>query len=467
MNIKQNILIVDDEQPQRVILSGHLKRKGYNIFEASSGNEALKIANNNLIDIVFSDYKMPEMNGIELLKKIKENNPEIAVVIITAFGTIEDAVKAMKEGAFDYLTKPVDLDELEFIIKRISERQQLISENKILREQLKEKNKISGLIAYSEKMQNVLNTALRVAESKATVLLRGESGTGKEILAKAIHFSSMRKDKPFVAVNCAALNENLLESELFGHEKGSFTGAEKQRRGRFEIADGGTIFLDEIGDLPTATQVKLLRVLQEEQFERVGGTQTINVDVRVITATNKNIEQLIKEGKFREDLYYRINVVTILIPPLRERKDDIVHLINNFISKYLPETRKEKIEFSREAMDILMKYNFPGNIRELENIVHHSIVLSRGDVISSSDLPEQVNSISPENLLMGINDNSTLPEQVDILEKMLVTNALKKTGNNQLQASKLLGISERNLRYRLEKWGMKKDKNPQLNQPDK
>lgn len=463
MNIKQNILIVDDEQPQRVVLSGHLKRKGYNIFEASSGNDAIKIANNNLIDIVFSDYKMPEMNGIELLKKIKENNPEIAVVIITAFGTIEDAVKAMKEGAFDYLTKPVDLDELEFIIKRISERQQLISENKILREQLQEKNKISGLIAYSEKMQNVLNTALRVAESKATVLLRGESGTGKEVLAKAIHFSSMRKDKPFVAVNCAALNENLLESELFGHEKGSFTGAEKQRRGRFEIADGGTLFLDEIGDLPPATQVKLLRVLQEEQFERVGGTQTINVDVRVITATNKNIEQLIKEGKFREDLYYRINVVTILIPPLRERKDDIVHLVNHFIAKYLPETRKEKIEFSREAMDILMKYNFPGNIRELENIVHHSIVLARGDVISTSDLPEQVYNISTENLLMGINENSTLPIQVDNLEKMLVTNALKKTGNNQLQASKLLGISERNLRYRLEKWGMKKDKNQDVN----
>lgn len=466
MNLKQNILIVDDEKPQRVILTGHLKRKGYNIFEASSGSEAIKIANNNLIDIVFSDYKMPEMNGIDLLKKIKENNPEIAVVIITAFGTIEDAVKAMKEGAFDYLTKPVDLDELEFIIKRISERQQLISENKILREQLQEKNKISGLIAYSEKMQSVLNTALRVAESKATVLLRGESGTGKEVLAKAIHFSSSRKDKPFVAVNCAALNENLLESELFGHEKGSFTGAEKQRRGRFEIADGGTLFLDEIGDLPPATQVKLLRVLQEEQFERVGGTQTINVDVRVITATNKNIEQLIKEGKFREDLYYRINVVTVLIPPLRERKDDIVHLVNNFIAKYLPETRKEKIEFSREAMDILMKYNFPGNIRELENIVHHSIVLARENVISTSDLPEQVNSISPENLLLGITENSTLPEQVDNLEKMLVTNALKKTGNNQLQASKLLGISERNLRYRLEKWGMKKDKNNEVSKID-
>ncbi len=458
MNIKYNILIVDDEQSQRIILSGFLKQKGYNLFEASSGDEALKIIENNLIDIVLSDYKMPEMNGIELLKKIKERNPEIAVVIITAFGTIEDAVKAMKEGAFDYLTKPVELDELEFIISRISERQQLISENKILKEQLIEKNKITGIVAYSEKMENVLSTALRVADSKATVLLRGESGTGKEVLAKAIHYASSRKDKPFVAVNCAALNENLLESELFGHEKGAFTGADKQRRGRFEIADGGTIFLDEIGDLPLATQVKLLRVLQEEQFERVGGSQTINVDVRVITATNKNIEELIKDGKFREDLYYRINVVTISIPPLRERREDIIHLIRHFIEKYLPETRKEKIEFSREAIDVLMKYNFPGNIRELENIVHHSIVLSRGEIISTSDLPEQLKGKYSSDVVFGLDENLTLPEQVDNLEKMLVLDALKKTNNNQLQASKILGISERNLRYRLEKWGMKKGK---------
>lgn len=455
MSIRLNILIVDDEQSQRLILSGYLKQKGYNIFEASSGMEALKITDNNLIDIVLSDFKMPEMNGIELLVKLKEKNPEIAVVIITAFGTIENAVKAMKEGAFDYLTKPVDLDDLEFIIKRISERQQLISENKLLKEQLQDKNKILGIVAYSEKMENVLNTSLRVADSKATVLLRGESGTGKEVLAKAIHYSSSRKDKPFVAVNCAALNENLLESELFGHERGAFTGADKQRRGRFEIADGGTIFLDEIGDLTLTTQVKLLRVLQEEQFERVGGSQTIDVDVRVIAATNKNVEELIKEQKFREDLYYRINVVTVSIPPLRERKDDILHLINHFIDKYLHETKKDKVEFSREATDVLLKYNYPGNIRELENIVHHSIVLSREEVISSSDLPSNINEAVSSGVKFNINENSSLPEQVENLEKMLVLNALKKTNNNQLRASKILGISERNLRYRLEKWGMK------------
>jgi DNA-binding NtrC family response regulator len=455
MSIRLNILVVDDEQSQRLILSGYLKQKGYNIYEASSGVEAIKITNSNLIDIVLSDFKMPDMNGIELLMKLKEKNPEIAVVIITAFGTIENAVKAMKEGAFDYLTKPVNLDDLEFIIKRISERQQLISENRLLKEQLQERHKISGIVAYSEKMESVLNTVLRVADSKATVLLRGESGTGKEVLAKAIHYSSSRKDKPFIAVNCAALNENLLESELFGHERGAFTGADKQRRGRFEIADGGTIFLDEIGDLTLTTQVKLLRVLQEEQFERVGGSQTIDVDVRVITATNKNIEELIKEGKFREDLYYRINVVSVSIPSLRERKDDIVHLINHFIEKYLPGTKKENAKFSKEAMDILMKYNYPGNIRELENIVHHSIVLARGEIISTSDLPTHLLSSTGSDTKFDLNENAPLPVQVDNLEKMLVINALKKTNNNQLQASKILGISERNLRYRLEKWGMK------------
>jgi two-component system NtrC family response regulator len=455
MNNMKTILIVDDEQAQRLILSGYLKQKGYNLLEASSGSDALNLADNHIVDIVLSDFKMPDMTGIELLMKLKERNPETAVVIITAFGTIENAVKAMKEGAGDYLTKPVNLDELDFIIKRIAERQLLISENKYLKEQLQEKHKITGIVAHSASMENILNTVMRVADSKATVLLRGESGTGKEILAKSIHFSSIRKDKPFIAVNCAALNENLLESELFGHEKGAFTGADKQRRGRFELADTGTLFLDEIGDLPVSTQIKLLRVLQEEQFERVGGSQTISVDVRVITATNRNLEELMKQGKFREDLYYRINVVSIPIPPLRERKEDVSPLIDFFISKYLSDTKKVKAEFSREAMDVLLKYNYPGNIRELENIVHHSIVLSRGDVILSSDLPMSIKNLPFESNVNIANNDLTLTEQVELLEKKLVLNALKQTNNNQVQASKLLGISERNLRYRLEKWGMK------------
>jgi len=450
-----NILISDDESSQRSILRGYLEQSGYNVSEADSGSEAITIIEENLIDIVLSDYKMPDMDGIELLKKIKILNPEISVVIITAFGTIENAVKAMKEGAYDYLTKPIDLDELEIVIKKITERHNLISENKLLKEQLAERYNFDGLVVNSAKMEEVINLAGRVAASKATVLLRGESGTGKEVLAKAIHIASPRKDKPFIAVNCAALNENLLESELFGHEKGAFTGAEKQRRGRFELADGGTLFLDEVGDLPLPTQIKLLRVLQEGQFERVGGSQSVNVDVRILTATNQNLELLINENKFREDLLYRINVVTIMIPPLRERREDIPPLVDFFISKYIPDTNKKKIDFSREAMDILLKYDYPGNVRELENIIHHSLVLSRNEIIESNDLPINIRNLPLESKLKKSDVDSTLPEQVETLEKSLVLESLKKTNGNQSKASKLLGISERNLRYRLEKWGIK------------
>ena len=450
-----NILITDDESSQRSILRGYLEQSGYKVLEAASGSEAINIIEGNLIDIVLSDFKMPDLDGLELLKKIKTLNPEISVVIITAFGTIENAVIAMKEGAYDYLTKPIDLDELEIVIKKISERQNLISENKLLREQLADRYNFEGFVVNSAKMEEIINLAGRVASSKATVLLRGESGTGKEVLAKAIHFASPRKDKPFIAVNCAALNENLLESELFGHEKGAFTGAEKQRRGRFELADGGTLFLDEVGDLPLSTQIKLLRVLQEGQFERVGGSQSVNVDVRILTATNQNLEQLIDKNKFREDLLYRINVVTIMIPPLRERKEDIPPLVEFFISKYISDSNKKKIDFSREAMDILLKYDYPGNVRELENIIHHSLVLSRNEIIESNDLPINIRTLPFESKFKKSDVDSTLPEQVETLEKSLVLDSLKKTNGNQVKASKLLGISERNLRYRLEKWGIK------------
>ena len=304
-------------------------------------------------------------------------------------------------------------------------------------------------------MESVVNIAARVAPSKATVLLRGESGTGKEVIAKTIHYASPRKDKPFVAVNIAALNENLLESELFGYERGAFTGADKKKAGRFEVADGGTLFLDEIGDLPMTTQVKLLRVLQEETFERVGSNEPIKIDVRIIAATNRNLEQLIAENKFREDLYYRLNVVTISIPPLRERKQDIPPLIDYFISKYIKDTNKSGVEFSKEAMDLLMKYDYPGNVRELENIVHHALVLSRTEIITSSVLPINTRVLPDDSSVENISAGGTLPEKIDALEKSLVIQALKSTNGNQLQASKLLGISERNLRYRLEKWGLK------------
>jgi two-component system NtrC family response regulator len=452
---KLNILVVDDEVSQRTVLTGYLKRSGYNAYGAGSGEEAINIFTENVIDIIISDYKMPDMNGLELLRRIKKINPEIYFIIVTAFGTIENAVIAMKEGAFDYLTKPIELDELEIIIKKIDERRNLISENRFLKEQLIDKYNFSGLIADSPEMESVVNIAARVANSKVTVLLRGESGTGKEVIAKAIHYASPGKDKPFVAVNIAALNENLLESELFGYERGAFTGADKRKTGRFEIADGGTLFLDEIGDLPMSTQVKLLRVLQEETFERVGSNEPIKIDVRIIAATNKNLEKLINENKFREDLYYRLNVVTINIPPLRERKQDIPPLIEYFISKYIKDTNKSGVEFSKEAMDLLMKYDYPGNVRELENIVHHALVLSRTEIITSSVLPINTRVLPEDSSVEIVATGGTLPEKIDAFEKSLVLQALKSTNGNQLQASKLLGISERNLRYRLEKWGLK------------
>lgn len=449
----RTILVVDDENSQRLILTGYLKQKGYGVLEAASAEEGIEAVKKNVIDIILTDYKMPGKSGLDLLREAKQINPETSVVVITAFGTIEDAVKAMKEGAYDYLTKPVDLDELDLLLKRMVERQQLLSENKMLKEQLSDKYKLTGIIAASKKMEEVLSIAARVADSKASVLIRGESGTGKELLAKAIHFASPRKNKPFVAVNCAALNENLLESELFGHERGAFTGADKQRLGRFETADGGTLFLDEVGDLPLSTQVKLLRVLQEQKFERVGSSKTIPVDVRVMAATNRDLNQLIRDGKFRDDLYYRLNVVTIEIPPLRERREDIKPLIAFYTKKFAYETKFPDVGFSKEAMDSLLKYDYTGNVRELENIIHRAVVLSRGELVTTREISGELRSESGED--MKDNLKHDLNEQVESLEKKLVMRALHEAKGNQTQAAKLLGISERNLRYRLIKWGLK------------
>ena len=453
---KYTVLIVDDEDSQRIILKGNLVKKGYRVLDASSANDALMAAENNVVDVIVSDFKMPDMTGLELLREIKKRNPETGFVMVTAYATIKDAVNAMKDGAFDYLVKPFDLDELDIIIRRLIERKHLISEVKHLKEQISSASRLGDLIASSSSMQGVLDVASRAASSKASVLIQGESGTGKEVLARAIHFASSRLDNPFVAINCAALNENLLESELFGHEKGAFTGAERKHTGRFELADGGTLFLDEIGDIPLATQVKLLRVLQEGEFERVGGMQTLKVDVRVVAATNKDIEQLIKDEKFREDLFYRINVVNIKLPPLRDRREDIPMLIEYFLNKYLPETGKSKAEFSREAYDVMMKYRYPGNIRELENIVHHALVMSRGEIISTSDLPMNLRELPAEEDLIQIPDSDySMTDVLENIEKRLVKKALDKSNGNQTKAAKMLGIPERNLRYRIEKWGWK------------
>jgi len=448
-----NILLIDDEINQLDILSGYLKKKRYKIYTAQSGDEGIQIFKNNFIDIILSDYKMPDKTGIEVLEEVKKINPEVSFIMITAHGTVENAVKAMRFGAFDYISKPIDLDELELLLERVIENQNLKSENLLLKNQLLEKNKISSVIHNSPKMQEVISLSSRVADSKASVLITGESGTGKEVLAKAIHLISSRKDDPFVAVNIHALSENLLESELFGHEKGSFTGADKMRRGRFELSDKGTIFLDEIGDIPLSTQIKLLRVLQEHQFERVGGSEVINVDVRIIAATNQNLDMKIKEGIFREDLFYRLNVVNIHIPPLRERREDILSLIENFILKYCEENGKDKMDISKEAADILLKYNFPGNVRELENIIERAVVLSRSNMITTDDLPLNVKELRNEREIVN-NIPQSLNERVEYLEKQLIYDALRQANGNQTKAGKILGITERNLRYKMKKYNI-------------
>jgi DNA-binding NtrC family response regulator len=453
------ILIVDDDAPQRGVLAGYLKKQKHTVFEAGSAGEALARLPSEEVDIVLTDLKMPGESGHELLVKVRSLFPDTAVVLMTAFGTIEGAVEAMRAGAYDYLTKPIALEELDLLIGRISERQRLISENRALKEQLEEKFSFAGIVSESRAMQEVLNTAGRVAQSKASVLIRGESGTGKELLARALHFSSPRKKKPFIAVNCAALNENLLESELFGHERGAFTGAEKQRKGRFEIADTGTLFLDEIGDLPAATQVKLLRVLQEETFERVGGSVPIQVDVRVVAATNRNLEELIQQGHFREDLFYRLNVVTVEIPPLRLRREDIAPSIEYLLARYAKEQRK-KLSFTKEAWSALLRYDYPGNFRELENLIQRAVLLARGETISLAELPQVVKGLRGEESRQASAGVGDLPGEVEKLEKDLVFEALRVNAGNQSRAARDLGISERNLRYRLKKWGVRASEVP-------
>jgi Nif-specific regulatory protein len=451
---KFRILIADDEQVQREMLEGFLAKQGYGVGTAEDGAQALERFKGGAFDLVLTDYRMPGMDGIQLLRELKRLNPEVMVVVLTAFGTVGTAVAAMKEGAYDYLNKPIDLDELLLLIQRVENGVSLSRENRELREQLREKFKVDFIISTSRRMEEALNLVKRVAPSPATVLILGESGTGKELIARAIHFSSPRAEKPLVKVNCAALPESLLESELFGHEKGAFTGAVGRRIGRFEQADQGTIFLDEIGDLSPALQSKLLRVLQEKEFERVGSSQPLKVDVRVIAATNRNLEDAIKKGTFREDLYYRLNVVTISLPPLRERKEDIPPLIEHFLKKYSGENQKPVVSFSKEARDLLMNYHYPGNIRELENIIERAVVLSRGDSITTQDLPLNLRESKVEDLMKEGAGGRSLPEILEEIERLRINQALGKSHGVQTKAAEELGISERVLRYKMKKYGM-------------
>ena len=449
-----SILLIDDEPSQVTSVSAFLKRRDYRIISANSGLEGIRILKEEKVDLVLTDFRMPDLNGLEVVREAKKINPEIQVIVITAFSDPQDAVQVMKEGAFDYLSKPIDLDELEILVKKVVDIRYLKSENELLRNQLREKFRFESIISQSGEMEEVLNTAGRVAPSNATVLIRGESGTGKELIAQAVHYASKRSDRPMITVNCAALSEGVLESELFGHEKGAFTGASEHRTGRFEMADKGTLFIDEVGDIPLSVQVKLLRALQFGEFERVGGSRTIKVDVRVIAATNQKLEALISRGEFREDLFYRINVVSIHLPPLRARKTDIPPLIRHFIDKYAGENGKEIRGLSSEAQDYLMKYDFPGNIRELENLIERAVALAREDLITTSELPEGI-SKRTENTALDPKDLSTsYGEKVAAFEKTMLLHALELESGNQSRAAALLGMSERHLRSRMQILGM-------------
>ncbi|KPL04252.1 MAG: hypothetical protein AMJ90_01320 [candidate division Zixibacteria bacterium SM23_73_2] len=443
------ILIVDDEKSQLDMLSGFLIKEGHLVTTADSGEAALKICEGKSFELALVDIKMPGMDGLELLDRLKRTNPEIQVIMMTAYGTVESAVEAMKKGAFHYVNKPVDLEELSLNIKKASEEQKIIAENKYLKEELEERYKNLKIIGESKAIKEVLSTVARVATTDSTILIRGESGTGKELVARAIHYLSKRKGNRFVPISCAALPETLLESELFGYEKGAFTGAVKKKEGRFELADKGTLFLDEIGDLPLQIQVKLLRVLESKKFERLGGEDTIDVDVRIISATNQELEKKIGEKTFREDLFFRLNVISVFIPPLRDRKEDVISLVTYFLEKSNRKCGKNVKGITHKAKDILLTYDWPGNIRELENIIERGVVLSRGEALDEADL----SSLTFGKSKVEKKDDLSLKE----MEKNHIIEILKKTEWNLGKTADVLGIHRNTLRLKMKEYGIDKE----------
>lgn len=452
---KARILIAEDEKAQRDLLEGFLKKEGFSVEAASNGRQAIEKIEGDFFDMAFLDYKMPELDGLQTLREIRKRFPDLPVVMMTAYGTVETAVASMKEGALDYLTKPIDLDELLLIIRKVLERSTLIKENRELRARLQERYTFQNIIYGSPEMEEVMGMVARVAPSQSTVLILGESGTGKELIANAIHYASARSEKPFVKVSCSAIPETLLESELFGHEKGAFTGAIQKRVGRFEEADGGTLFLDEIGDLSASTQVKLLRILQEREFQRLGSNLNLKTDVRVITATHRDLEEAMKRGLFRKDLYYRLNVISILLPPLRERKEDIPLLIDHFLKKYSEINQKKIHDLSKEARTLLTRHAYPGNVRELENLIERAVVLCRGEIITTQDLPFHLQEGPSEKQGDIARKAKTLPDSLEEIERDLIVKALHQHQGVQTRAAESLGVSERVLRYKIRKYGIR------------
>jgi DNA-binding NtrC family response regulator len=443
-----NILVVEDEATQRKLLKKILSKEGYVIEEAASGEEAISLFFKDNFDLVLLDRRLPDKTGIEVLREIKKINPVVPIIIITAFANVDNAVEAMKEGAFHYLTKPIDSDELTLIIKKAFDNLNLKRENIELRETLREKFQYDKIIYNSGIMEDMMSLIFRASKSDANVLVTGESGTGKELVAGAIHNLSNRNEKLFVTAHIASLAETLVESELFGHEKGAFTGADKRRIGKFEFASGGTIFLDEIGELPKGIQVKLLRVIEEKKITRIGSNEEIPVDIRLICATNRDIEKEVEKGNFREDLYYRLNVIRIQVPPLRTRKEDIPLLVSHFIQTQAKKEDKTIKGITDEALKKLLRYDFPGNVRELENIIKRAIVFTRGDYITDEDFPISVDKKSKY--------GGKLKDTVENIEKEMIAKSLKKNEWNQSKAAEELGISERTIRYKIGKYGIKK-----------
>ncbi len=456
----EKILVVDDEQSLREVLSIMLKRAGYAVTSVSDGEEAIEQVQKEIFDLVITDLRMPKVDGMEVLRAVKSASPETVVLIITAFATADSAVEAMKQGAYDYLTKPFQVDEVQLIIRNALEKRRLTTENILLKREMASQSSFAQLVGQSEAMQKVFDVVKKVADSKSNVLICGESGTGKELVARAIHYNSARSALPFVAVNCSAVPETLLESELFGHIKGSFTGAISNKAGLFEVANGGTIFLDEIGDTTPTIQVKLLRVIQEREFRRVGGTQDIKVDVRVVAATNKDLEKAVADGSFREDLYYRLDVIPIRLPPLRLRSGDIPLLVAHFLTRFSKESGKPVPTLSPEAMQVLLGHEWRGNVRELENLIERVVAFSTGGTVTEADMRGWLHrTVSPQQQ-GGIptdlpDDGLDLEGMINGIEKDLLLKALERTQWVKKKAARLLRLNTRSFRYRLEKYAIK------------
>ena len=453
--MKFTLLIIDDEKNIREGLAANFELEDYNVKTASTGEEGLALIEKGDIDLVITDLRMPGISGEQVLAKVSSETPGIPVIILTGHGSIDSAVDAMRHGAYDFLTKPLNLDQLSLIVKRALEGREMSLQHQELKKELEDSNALKGMIGTSPAMQRVQQLIKKVADTRANVLITGESGVGKELVANAIHNLSSRKDKSFIKVHCAALSETLLESELFGHEKGAFTGAEKMQKGRFELAHGGTIFLDEIGEINQNVQIKILRVLQEKKFERVGGEQTIEVDVRIVAATNRNLEEEVKAGRFREDLYYRLNVIHIQVPPLRERKEDIPLLVSSFLQEFNSENGKDIKTVDKRAKSALFNYNWPGNIRELRNCMEAAVVMCSGDEISVEDLPPTVSSGSS-------GENCVIPLGISLeeAEKIIIQETLLANANNKTRTAEILEIGRKTLQRKLAEWGIEGEDTP-------